>query len=69
MKNLKTILNETKNSSDPYKLLARAERAGEISLNTFFRACAAGDGLSRDQAKEVLREHYQRCGVAHLCPV
>lgn len=69
MKNLNTILRETEHASDPYELLARSEKQGEISLNTFFRACAAGDGLTRNEAREVLREYYQRAGVSHLCPV
>ena len=69
MKQLKTILRETEDASDPYELVARAEKQGKISLNTYFAACAAGDGLTRAEAEEVLREYYQRAGVAHLCPV
>ena len=69
MKQLKTILRETEDASDPYELIARAEKQSEISLNTYFAACAAGDGLTRAEAEEVLREYYQRAGVAHLCPV
>jgi hypothetical protein len=69
MKQLKTILRETEDASNPYEMIARAEKRGEISLTTYFAACAAGDGLTREEAAEVLREYYQRAGVAHLCPV
>lgn len=69
MKQLKTILAAVEDASDPYELIAQAEKQGEISVNTFFRACATGDGLTRVEAKEVLREYYQRAGVAHLCPI
>lgn len=69
MKTLKTILSEASENTDPYEFYADAERVGDISLRTFFRACAAGDGLSYDGAAEVLRENYQRAGLNHLSPV
>jgi len=67
MKNLKSALEMVKGLSDPYEALADAERQGEISLRTYLRACAAGDGL--DGAAAALRENYKRAGVEHLCPV
>jgi hypothetical protein len=66
MKLLKTILAEAQEMSDEYEFYADAERTGEISRNTFFRACAAGDGLTRAEAEACLKENYQRAGVAHL---
>lgn len=69
MKTLKTILREVPADGAEYEIYARMERAGEISLRTYIRACAAGDGLTADAATEVLRESYQRAGMAHLCAV
>lgn len=69
MKTLKTILREIDNTTDPYEDLADAQRSGEISLAIYIRACAAGDGLSREEALEALRENYRRASRAHLCPV
>lgn len=67
MKTTKTILREVRELqiADEYEYYADAERTGEISRATYFRACALA-GLTRTEAKECLRENYQRAGVAHL---
>lgn len=70
MKYLKTILREAVecHQSDEYEYYADAQRTGEISLRTYFRACGAAEA-SRAEAAEWLRENYQRAGLSHLCPV
>ena len=67
MKQLKTILREAQENhqADEFEFYADAERTGEISRKTYFRACAAGDATHGDAA-EWLRENYQRAGIAHL---
>lgn len=65
MKNTKTILREAKEMSDEYEFLADSERTGEISRNTYYRACAEA-GLSKREASDCLRENYQRAGLGHL---
>lgn len=67
MKQLKTILREAQEShqDDEFEFYADAERTGEISRKTYFRACAAANA-SKSEAAEWLQENYQRAGVAHL---
>lgn len=66
MKNLKTILKEAVGMSDEYEFFADSERTGEISRAIYYRACATGDGMTASEADKVLRENYQRAGLAHL---
>lgn len=66
MKTLKTILKEASSMSDEYEYYADAERTGEISRAVYLRACAAGDGLTKEEALKCLRENYQRAGRGHL---
>lgn len=70
MKHLKTILREAQENhqSDEFEFYCDAQRTGEISLNTYFRACIAANA-TRSEAREWLRENYQRAGIKHLCPV
>lgn len=70
MKQLKTILREAQENhqSDEFEFYCDAERTGEISLKTYFRACKEA-GADKSEAKEYLRENYQRAGLKHLCPV
>lgn len=67
MKQLKTILREAQENhqADEFEFFCDAERTGEISRATYFRACRAADA-TEDEAREWLRENYQRAGVAHL---
>lgn len=67
MKQLKTILREAQeyHQADEFEFYADAERTGEISRETYFRACAAGNA-SRAEASEWLQENYQRAGIGHL---
>lgn len=66
-KRLATIIREAQETheDDEFSFYADAERRGEISRETYFRACKAGDA-SRAEAAEWLRENYQRAGVEHL---
>jgi hypothetical protein len=65
MKNTKTIMQEAESLSDEYEFYADAERRGEISRRVYYSACSKS-GLTRKEATEVLRENYQRAGIAHL---
>lgn len=70
MKQLKTILREAEENhqSDEFEFFADSERTGDISLKIYLRACQSANA-SRSEAKEWLRENYQRAGLSHLCPV
>ena len=67
MKQLKTILREAQehHQDNEFGFYCDAERNGEISRTTYFRACKAADA-TKGEAAEWLHENYQRAGVAHL---
>jgi len=67
MKNTQTILQEVQTLAiaDEYEYYADAERSGEISRATYYRACEKA-GLPHNKAVACLRENYQRAGLAHL---
>ena len=67
MKRLKTILREAQKNhqADEFEFYCDAERNGEISRATYFRACKTA-GAEKSEATKWLHENYQRAGVSHL---
>ena len=61
-------LAQVHHQDNEFEFYASAERTGEITVRTYFRACEAADA-THAEAAEWLRENYQRAGVSHLCPV